>query len=201
MCFRVTLEVEGLRCLRADGQVDLPMSGNAQAYRSGEKLNAGYRTCRYYWVGVDGPRDGVMHPAYRLFRDGFRRSRSGARCALRAKRPSAATAAEAADGAAIVVVNAAQTENVLLGEGGVASMLKPGSVIIASLTLSPAEAQDFAARAAAKGILYSDAPIRSALARRSRLSTSCWPACILRSPAKPSPSQRTLALIYREYSR
>lgn len=75
---------------------------------------------------------------------------------------AAKTPAEAADGAAIavvVVVNAAQTEQVLFGTDGAVNTMKPGSVIIASPTLSPAEAQDFAARAAEKGILYLDAPI------------------------------------------
>ena len=70
--------------------------------------------------------------------------------------------AEAAAGAAIVVVvvvNAAQTELVLFGEGGAVNALSPGSVIISSATVSPAEAKDFAARAAQKGLFYLDGPI------------------------------------------
>jgi len=70
-----------------------------------------------------------------------------------------ALAAENADIVVTVVVNAAQTEMVLFGAGGVAEKLKPGSVIISSATMSPTEAKKFAARAAEKGVLYLDAPI------------------------------------------
>lgn len=72
------------------------------------------------------------------------------------------TPADAADGASIVilvVVNAAQADQVLFGANGAVDAMKPGSVIIASPTLSPAEAQGFEARVAEKGILYLDAPI------------------------------------------
>lgn len=72
------------------------------------------------------------------------------------------TPAAAAAGAGIVVVvvvNAAQTDAVLFGTEGAAAAMAPGSVIISSATISPAEAKDFAARAAEKGLLYLDAPI------------------------------------------
>jgi L-threonate 2-dehydrogenase len=74
----------------------------------------------------------------------------------------AATPAEAAANAdivVVVVVNAAQTETVLFGKDGAIEALKPGSVVISSATVAPAQAKDFAARAEAKGILYLDAPI------------------------------------------
>ncbi|WP_192180428.1 L-threonate dehydrogenase [Mesorhizobium amorphae] len=70
-----------------------------------------------------------------------------------------ALAAKDADIVVIVVVNAAQTELVLFGADGAASAMKPGSVIISSATMSPTEAKDFAVRAAAKDVLYLDAPI------------------------------------------
>lgn len=80
----------------------------------------------------------------------------------------ASTPAEAADGATIVVlvvVNAAQAEEVLFGADGAVKAMKPGSVIIASPTLSPAEAQSFEGRAAEKGVLYLDAPISGGSAK------------------------------------
>lgn len=81
----------------------------------------------------------------------------------------AQTLAQATNGADIVVcvvVNAAQTEGVLFGEGGVASAMKPGSVFVSCATMDPAIARDLAARLEAKGVHYLDAPI-SGGARRA----------------------------------
>lgn len=85
---------------------------------------------------------------------------------------SPADAARGADVAVIVVVNAAQLEAVLFGTDGVAGSLRPGGVIIASPTITPAEAKSFAARAAEAGLLYLDAPISggSVKARNGRLT-------------------------------
>jgi len=73
-----------------------------------------------------------------------------------------ATAAEAATGAGIVVtvvVNAAQTEAVLFGEGGAAAAMKRGGVIISSATMAPDDARRLGAKAAEQGLHYLDAPI------------------------------------------
>ena len=70
-----------------------------------------------------------------------------------------AVAAREADIVVVVVVSAAQTQAVLFGPDGAAAAMKAGSVVISSATISPAEAQDFATRAAAHGVLYLDAPI------------------------------------------
>ena len=81
---------------------------------------------------------------------------------------AAASAAEAAHGADIlvlVVVNAAQVESVLFGAGGAAAALGPGAVVIASPTMAPQEAQDFARRAEEAGLLYLDAPISGGAAK------------------------------------
>jgi 3-hydroxyisobutyrate dehydrogenase len=75
---------------------------------------------------------------------------------------AASTPAEAAAEADIVVtvvVNAAQTEMVLFGDDGAAGAMRPGTVVVSSATMSPADAKDFAARVEAKGMLYLDAPI------------------------------------------
>ncbi|MBN9021155.1 MAG: NAD(P)-binding domain-containing protein, partial [Rhizobiales bacterium] len=74
----------------------------------------------------------------------------------------AASPAEAASGAAAVVsvvLNGAQTEAVLFGEGGCAATMAPGSVFISSATMAPSVARDLAARLEPMGIHYLDAPI------------------------------------------
>lgn len=70
-----------------------------------------------------------------------------------------AAAVHDADVVVVVVVNAAQTRTVLFGPQGAAAAMKPGAVIISSATMSPAEAQEFAASAGKHGVLYLDAPI------------------------------------------
>lgn len=70
-----------------------------------------------------------------------------------------ADAARDADVVVLVVVNAAQVETVLFGNDGASRLMKPGAVVISSPTMSPADAQGFAARANALGLLYLDAPI------------------------------------------
>lgn len=63
------------------------------------------------------------------------------------------------DCAAIVVLNAEQTETVLFGEEGLAKRMKTGSVIIACATVPPASARQMASRCADHGVHYLDAPI------------------------------------------
>ncbi len=76
------------------------------------------------------------------------------------------------DTVVVVVLNAAQTEAVLFGPQGVAPLLKPGAVIVSCATVAPDFARAMAARAAATGALYLDAPISggSAKAAEGRLS-------------------------------
>jgi 3-hydroxyisobutyrate dehydrogenase len=74
----------------------------------------------------------------------------------------AATPAEAAVEADIVVsvvVNAAQTEGVLFGEGGAAQTMKEGAVFVSSATMAPEAARRLAARLEPTGRHYLDAPI------------------------------------------
>src|SRR5437762_7191220 len=47
-----------------------------------------------------------------------------------------------------VVVNAAQTESVLFGEGGAAAALRPGSVVVMCSTVAPERSIDFERRLA-----------------------------------------------------
>ncbi|GGG39208.1 L-threonate dehydrogenase [Chelatococcus composti] len=70
-----------------------------------------------------------------------------------------AAAAEGADAVVCVVVNAAQTEDVLFGAGGVAAALPEGAVFISCATMAPEAARALAARLTATGRHYLDAPI------------------------------------------
>ena len=75
---------------------------------------------------------------------------------------------EAAMGANVVlcvVVNAAQTESTLFGAAGAAAVMAPGGVILSCATMPPDAARDFAARAAALGQNYLDAPISGGAVR------------------------------------
>ncbi|SJM31118.1 L-threonate dehydrogenase [Mesorhizobium delmotii] len=70
-----------------------------------------------------------------------------------------AEAAQAADVVISVVVNAAQTEAILFGAGGVAETLPEGAVFVSSATMDPDVARNLAARLETTGRLYLDAPI------------------------------------------
>jgi len=64
-----------------------------------------------------------------------------------------------------VVVNAAQTEAVLFGEGGCAAAMSPGSVFVMCSTVDPNWSIALETRLAALGLLYLDAPISGGAAK------------------------------------
>ena len=64
-----------------------------------------------------------------------------------------------------VVVNADQTETVLFGENGAAPHMKPGSVVIASATVSPEFAKALGKRLSDAGLLMIDGPISGGAAK------------------------------------
>ena len=64
-----------------------------------------------------------------------------------------------------VVVNAAQTEEVLFGTGGCAQAMQPGSVFVMCSTVDPNWSIALEARLAKLGILYLDAPISGGAAK------------------------------------
>lgn len=72
---------------------------------------------------------------------------------------AAVAAAPDLDAAVVVVLNAAQTEDVLFGETAIVPDLRTGAVVIACATVPPAFARSMAARCADHGVLYLDAPI------------------------------------------
>ncbi len=80
----------------------------------------------------------------------------------------ATSPAEAAVGALVVVavvVDAAQTEAVLFGEGGCAAAMPPGAVFVASATMAPEMARSLGERLEATGRHYLDAPMSGGAAR------------------------------------
>ncbi len=64
-----------------------------------------------------------------------------------------------------VVVNAAQTEDVLFGNGAAAAAMKPGSVFVMCSTVDPNWSIALEQRLAALGLLYVDAPISGGAAK------------------------------------
>ena len=70
-----------------------------------------------------------------------------------------ADVAASLDAAAIVVLNAAQSEDVLFGANGLVEQMRQGSVILACATVPPEFARKMEARCAKHGVLYLDAPI------------------------------------------
>jgi L-threonate 2-dehydrogenase len=78
---------------------------------------------------------------------------------------SPAAAAAGADVVVVVVVNAAQTDTVLNGEGGILPVMRPGAAILASPTMAPADARRFAEQAARRSVHYLDAPISGGAVR------------------------------------
>jgi L-threonate 2-dehydrogenase len=97
--------------------------------------------------------------------------------------PDAATAVAEADIVVSVVVNAAQTEAVLFGEGGIAEAMRPGAVFVSSATMDPAIARRLAARLEATGRHYLDAPISGGAARAAKGELTI----MRRAAGRPSP--------------
>ena len=67
-----------------------------------------------------------------------------------------------------VVLNAAQTRDILYGESGFARHLPKGAVVVSSATVSPRDARDNAEQATELGLLYLDAPISGGAARAAQ---------------------------------
>ena len=82
---------------------------------------------------------------------------------FRAESPAAM--AKVVDVLITVVVTADQTETVLFGENGAAAHMKPGSVVIASATVSPDFAKSLGKRLESIGVLMIDGPISGGAAK------------------------------------
>ncbi|CDM63047.1 MULTISPECIES: L-threonate dehydrogenase [Rhizobium] len=68
-------------------------------------------------------------------------------------------AARELDAVVVVVLNSAQTEEVLFGKDGIVSKLSPGAVVTMCVTVAPEYARKAAERCSALGIHFLDAPI------------------------------------------
>jgi putative dehydrogenase len=72
---------------------------------------------------------------------------------------SSAEAAENADAAIVVVLNADQVEEVVFGADGLAHNLRSGTPVVSMSTMSPVRARALAAQAADRGLRWLDAPV------------------------------------------
>jgi L-threonate 2-dehydrogenase len=77
----------------------------------------------------------------------------------------------------ICVVDAAQTESVLFGEGGLAQMLQPGHTVMLCPTMAPEAVEGFARRLLELGVHTVDAPMSGGPARARDGSMSLMVAC------------------------
>ena len=77
----------------------------------------------------------------------------------------------------VCVVDAAQTENVLFGEDGLAHQLQPNQTVILCLTILPQDVESFAARLAERGIHTIDAPMSGGPVRAADGTMSLMVAC------------------------
>lgn len=73
--------------------------------------------------------------------------------------------AQACDIIVSVVVNAAQTEEVLFGDNGAAQAMQPGSLFVMCSTVDPNWSVELEGRLGRRGVLYLDAPISGGAAK------------------------------------
>ena len=78
---------------------------------------------------------------------------------------TAAGFARELDAVLLLVVNAAQVNSILFGDGGLAAQLRPGAVVMVSSTISAADAQAIEQRLAEYGLLMLDAPVSGGAAK------------------------------------
>ncbi len=98
----------------------------------------------------------------------------------------------------VVVVDAAQTEAVLWGEGGAGPVLKPGQSVMLCPTLGPATVQSQAERLAPMGIDFIDAPMSGGPVRAREGTMSLMVAC---SDAVWQRSQKLLTALSQQVFR
>jgi len=97
-----------------------------------------------------------------------------------------------------VVVTADQTETVLFGENGAAPHLKPGSVVIASATVSPDFAKSLGKRLESLGVLMIDGPISGGAAKAAAGEMTIMTSGVPAAYAKCEPVLQAIAgKIYR----
>ena len=110
-------------------------------------------------------------------------------------RALAAPAQAAIDSVAFIVcvVDAAQTETVLFGQEGLASMLQPGHTVILCPTMAPQDVESFTSRLAERGVHTVDAPMSGGPARARDGSMSLMVACAPAVYAQQAPLLQALS--------
>ena len=98
----------------------------------------------------------------------------------------------------VVVVDAAQTEAVLWGEGGAGPVMKPGQSVMLCPTLGPATVQSQAERLAPMGVDFIDAPMSGGPVRAQQGTMSLMVAC---SDAVWQRSQKLLTALSQQVFR
>ena len=97
-----------------------------------------------------------------------------------------------------VVVNVAQTEAVLFGEGGAAPAMKPGSLFVMCSTVDPHWSITLETRLAELGLLYLDAPISGGAARAASGEMTMMTSGAAAAYAKADPVLDAMAAkVYR----
>lgn len=79
-----------------------------------------------------------------------------------------ATIAGHLDAVVVVVLNAAQTQNVLFGSDGIVEMLSTGTSVVACATVAPEFARQMSTQCYAAGVHYLDAPISGGSTKASQ---------------------------------
>ncbi len=92
-----------------------------------------------------------------------------------------------------VVVNAAQTEDVLFGNGAAAAAMKPGSVFVMCSTVDPNWSIALEQRLAALGLLYVDAPISGGAAKAASAQMTMMTAARPEAYARCAPVLQAMA--------
>lgn len=111
---------------------------------------------------------------------------------------SACDAAKDVDVVVIVVVNADQTEAVLLGKDGVADVMTKGALVMSCATMAPERARALAVAAGAKGLLYVDSPISGGAQRAAEGALTVLASGAPDAMAKAEPALAAMAAnIYR----
>lgn len=111
---------------------------------------------------------------------------------------SPAELAAACDVVVSVVVNAAQTEQVLFGAGGCAAAMKPGAVFVMCSTVDPNWSIALEKRLAEQGLLYIDAPISGGAAKAASGEMTMMTAGAPAAYAKAEPVLQAMAgKVYR----
>jgi 3-hydroxyisobutyrate dehydrogenase len=106
---------------------------------------------------------------------------------------SAAELAAQCDVVISVVVNAAQTEDLLFGNGGVADAMKPGSVFVMCSTVDPAWSSALENRLQGLGLLYLDAPISGGAAKAAAGEITMMTSGRAQAYAKAQPALDAMA--------